>query len=122
MIAGLMASFAFAACAGTPAEPGPADAATQQEAALTRTVLTDASAAAEAYGQAHLGHYLDLNLTRLRREGLEVPESISLTVRTTHDSFCIKAANEALPSIHPWALASVTSADTEPSSQDRCKR
>lgn len=87
-----------------------------------RAVLTDAAASAKSYGQAHLGHYLDLNLRGLQREGLEVPESVSLTVRTTHDSFCIKAANEDLPSIHPWAVASVRSGETAPSSQDGCKR
>lgn len=122
MIAVLIASVVFASCAAAPRSPGAPDAATRDEAALTRTVLTDAAESAKAYGQAHLGHYLDLNVRRLRRQGLEVPRSISLSVRTTHDSYCIKVANEDLPSIHPWALASVRSGDSEPSSEDRCER
>lgn len=122
MIGTLVATLLFVSCADDPQSPSAPDAATQEEAALTRSALIAAVESAKAYGQTHLGHYLKLNVKRLERQGLEVPASISLTVRTTHDSYCIKAANQLLPSIHPWALGSVRSGEAEPSSQDRCGR
>ena len=122
MIAALIASGVLASCAAAPGSPAAPDAATREEVAVTRMVLTDAAESAKAYGQAHLGHYLDLSVRRLEREGLEVPGSISLRVRTTHDSYCINATNETLPSIHPRALASVGSGEAEPTSKDRCER
>ena len=122
MIGTLVATLVFVSCAEAPQPPRAPDAATQEEAALTRSALTAAVESAKAYGQTHLGHYLELNVKRLERQGLEVPGSISLTVRTTHDSYCIRAANHLLPSIHPWVLGSVGSGDAEPSSQDRCGR
>ena len=122
MLAGAISSLLFAACAGTPRSPEPSGNETRRETTITRSVLMDSSKAARAYGQGHLGHFLDLDVKGLRREGLQLPASVSLRVRTTHTSFCIVAANEALPSIHPWARASVSSRDPSPSSHDGCKR
>ncbi len=117
-----MASVVFASCTDAGRSPDSPDAITQQEGALTRSTLTAAAEWAKAYGQTHLGHYLNLSVKRLERQGLEVPGSISLTMRSTHNSYCITAVNEILPSIHPWALASVSSGGADPSSQDRCQR
>lgn len=99
-------------------------AAPQREASeqvsSTRSALADAAAAAGRYGQAHLGHYRDLRMKHLKAEGLEIPKTVSLEIKTTHTSYCVRALNGALPTIHPWAVATVTSKERSPSPSDRC--
>lgn len=87
MTAAAVASLLLGACAGAPAAPASAEAETRRQATVTHSVLEDSLASSRAYGQAHLGHFLHLNVRRLQREGLEVPNSISLTVRATHTGF-----------------------------------
>lgn len=95
---------------------------TQRLAAQTRSSLVDAAEAARAYGQAQLGHYLDLGLRDLEQEGLRLDEDVVIKVRADHTGFCLIAINGRLPSIHPWATGTISSAATEPSSADRCHR
>ena len=113
-------TFLLGACATAPASPPATDVQTREQARATRAVLGEAGEAGLSYGRSHLGHFLDLAPNRLRREGLELPGSITLTVRTAHNAFCVVAVNEDLPSIHPWARASLNSRDLRPSPADRC--
>ncbi|MCA1708989.1 MAG: hypothetical protein LC808_39230, partial [Actinobacteria bacterium] len=111
----------LAACAAgaEPSTTAPQREASRQ-ATMTRRVLADATEAARAYGQAHLGHVLHLSPRDLRKKGLELPEGIALDIRTNHTSFCIRVTNGSLPSIHPWATGTVSSSARSPSSSDRC--
>ena len=108
------------ACAAAPASPSATDAQTSEQARITRSALREAAEAGLSYGRSHLGHFLDLGPKQLRREGLELPGSLRLRVRTTHSAFCVLTINEDLPSIHPWAKASLSSGDLRPSPADRC--
>ncbi|HVF52102.1 MAG TPA: hypothetical protein VNC78_00680 [Actinomycetota bacterium] len=118
--AGLAAALLLGAC-GSPSgtQASPEREATKQ-VALTRATLENASQAAQRYGQAHLGHFLELSTKDLRKEGLGEVEGISVKVSGGHAGYCIKTLNDALPSIHPWAAATVSSAAREPSPADRC--
>lgn len=122
LLACAIGSVFFAACAGAPAQPASSDGDIEREVALTRSALAESSRVARAYGQAQLGHFLHLDLKKLERQGLLVPATVSVTVKSTHNFYCIVATNDELPTIHPWARASVTSQDSVPSSRDRCNR
>jgi hypothetical protein len=116
----LVSALSMAACGEGSAPAAAPQMEASHQADLTRAALVDATAAAKAYGQAHLGHYLDLRPRDLAKEGLELPESISLAIRTKHTAFCLTATNTALPSIHPWSQATSSSRTQKPSSVDRC--
>ncbi len=123
--AGLAAALLLGACgppsADTSGTQMRADRAATERVALIRDTLGRAVTAAQAYGQAHLGHYLDLSIRDLRREGLVLPEGITISAKADHSGYCIRASDAVLPSIHPWAEASASSADREPSPEDRCQ-
>lgn len=108
-----------AACGGGEPAAGAQREASEQ-VALIRSALSDADAAARRYGQGHLGHYLKLRKKQLEKEGLEMPATVSLEVRARHTSYCLRATNEGLPSIHPWATATIGSRGGGPSPSDRC--
>ena len=93
---------------------------TPAQAALTRDLLTEADAVARRYEQDHLGHFIELKLPELIKLGLEVPDDFSVGVRATHTSYCIRATNRALPSIHLWRIATVTSKSNQVSTVNRC--
>ena len=113
-------TFLLGACAAAPASPPATDAQTREQARVMRAALREAGEAGLSYGRSHLGHFLDIAPKHLRREGLELPDSITVTVRATHDAFCVVAVNDDLPSIHPWARASLRSTDLRPSPAGRC--
>ena len=114
-------ALSLGACAAAPASPPATDAETDQQAAVTRSVLEASGEAARAYGRAHFGHFLDLGVKQLRKEGLELPDSVTLSIETTHSAFCIVANNDSLPSIHPWAKASLSSREPLASEAGRCR-
>ena len=120
-IAGAALALLLGACAAAPASPPTTDAETSEQASVTRSALEASGKAARSYGRAHLGHFLNLSAKALRREGLELPESITLSIKTTHTAFCIVATNDSLPSIHPWARASLSSREPRPSEAGRCR-
>lgn len=115
-----LASLLLGACAGAPAASVSSEADTERQASVSRAVLVDSLIAARTYGQAHLGHFLGLNSRRLQREGLEIPPRVSVKVGTTHTAFCITVVNSSLPSIHPWARATISSGEPRPSSEEGC--
>ena len=108
------------ACTDVEARNSGDQVATQVGA--TRRVLSEARGLAHDYGTQHLGHYLDLRLNDLRKAGLELPDEISMKVRTDHTSYCIEVTNKALPSIHEWREATATSRAPGPDPSDRCVR
>ena len=116
----LLATLGVGACASDGNQLPSASKGTPAQAALTREVLTEADVIAGRYGQDHLGHFLDLKLPKLIDGGLEVPDDLSISVRTTHTSYCIRATNRALPSIHLWRIATVTSDGNQVSTVNRC--
>jgi hypothetical protein len=119
LVAALAAGLTLSACGAEQTMPVSASDTGDQVGAV-RSVLSDAGDAAERFGQAHLGHYLKMDTKALRREGLEVPSGISLAVKTDHTSYCVLSTASELPSIHPWAKASLSSSDLAPAAEDRC--
>jgi hypothetical protein len=111
----------LAACGGASQVTTDPQQETTRQAEITRSVLADAGVAARAYGQDHLGHYVDLTKRELIGAGLKPHRGVTLEIRARHMTFCIQAMNEALPSIHPWAVATVTLRDARPSSRDGCR-
>lgn len=120
VIAGVAAVALLGACGGPMEESTAGSQETKRQATATRVALAGAAEAAQRYGQAHLGHFLNLEVKSLEAEGLETGEGVSLAVRTKHDSYCIRATNEALASIHPWATGTISSESRVPSIADRC--
>lgn len=117
----VVAALVFSACGTSEGSSAAPQEETTRQADLTRTTLIGAEEAARAYGQAQLGHFLEMGTRDLEREGLELADDLSLEIRADHTGFCIEATNEALPSIHPWARGSISSSTRIPSTTDRCQ-
>jgi hypothetical protein len=120
VIAGLAALVVLGACGTASEEPTVKGLEARRQTAITYTALAGAAEAAQRYGQAHLGHFLKLRVKGLKAEGLELQDAVSLAISTEHASYCIRASNEDLASIHPWATATVSSRNRVPSIADRC--
>ena len=90
------------------------DAAAQRAAEHVRSSVTDAVTAAKAYGQDHLGHYLELSGKRLRAAGFTPADGVEVTVFVDHFDVCVSAASTTLPAGAEWASATATSADPDP--------
>ena len=115
-----LATAALGACAGSQASPsGSAEAS--DTATEMQGFLSEARDAAAAYGQKHLGHYLDLSSKTLEKKGLDVPDSIEFKVTTDHKGYCIRADNSKLDSSDPWSIATVSSGIAGISRSDDCK-
>ena len=114
-----IATAALGACAGSQASPKGSgesiDTATEMQGFLSET-----RDAATAYGQKHLGHYLDLTQMALGKRGLEIPESMDLKINTDHKGYCIRADNSELDSSDPWSIATVSSGITGISKSNDC--
>lgn len=117
----LLLGAAGMACANVDADGGAAarDETAIQEA-VSQEVIADAQDSVARYGQANLGHYLKLKERDLRSYGFQAPAEVSVDVYSSHTSYCIRVTNPALPSIHPWRVATVGSGDGEGSSADQC--
>ena len=116
---GALSLLLLGACGDDAASPSGSPSASDRERAV-RAVLADADEAAKSFGQAHLGHFLNLKVKDLQREGFEAPSDISIAVDSDHTTYCIRASDDDLPSIHPWAKASLSSKDRAPAPEDRC--
>ena len=114
----LLSALSLGACGGS--DPAPASGNPAEQAGVVRSTLSDAGQAAQRFGQAHLGHFLKLEAKDLRREGFDAPSDISIRVETDHTSYCIRATSSELPSINPWAKATLSSDDRVPDPEDRC--
>lgn len=119
----IAALFAVAgvACGGAEAQSPTRDhtlGATQS----VKDTLASADDLARDYGRKHLGHYLKLDARRLEKAGLEIPPQITLTVKTGHFGYCITAVSEELPSMHPWARATIGTRMPVPEAGDSCPR
>lgn len=117
----VIGALALSACGTSEGSSTGPQQETSRQADLTRTTLIEAEEAARAYGQAQLGHFLDMRTRDLEREGLELADTVSLAISADHTGFCIQAINEELPSIHPWAKGTVLSSTRMPSTADRCQ-
>lgn len=121
LISMLLAGGLLPACGAAPDGGASSQSEARRQAQLTRMSLVDAAAAAHAYGQAHLGHFRDLRIAGLEKHGLELADVIRLRVRSSHTDYCIRAVNQALPSIHPWRAGTIGSGSAQPSPADRCR-
>ena len=121
MSAALLAAGLLAAgCSRGPEPPSVAHSDASDRAETVRAVLEDAGTAAQRFGRAHLGHFRNMDPQELQREGLDVPSDISIAVKTDHTTYCIRAKSSVLPSIHPWAKATLKSRGEGPSANDGC--
>ena len=110
-----------AACGGASAEPTQIDSE-ELAARQVRSALTDANSLALDYGREHLGHYLRLKPSKFADSGLRLPDGVSLSFKTTHVSYCIKATSAKLPETHPWAIATAGPKSTSPSPHNSCPK
>ncbi|MGH2788826.1 MAG: hypothetical protein ACRDJV_13140 [Actinomycetota bacterium] len=119
----LMLTLLLSVACGEAAGEAPVEVArsTQEQEEVSREVLTQADELARSYGREHLGHYLKLDRRELVRAGLDIPEVVTVKVWAGHTGYCISAINRALPSIHPWRLATI-GGESGLSSKDRCRR
>ncbi len=121
VVTALAATVLLGACGGDLDPEVAAQKEAERQTQITRQTLSAAVEAAQRYGQAHLGHFANLRLRDLRREGFLADEGVELKLESGHSGYCIRAENPELPSIHPWAKASVSSGARTPTATDRCK-
>lgn len=120
----LLAAVAVAAALLTTgcAQAMPNAAASTSAAAVSdiQTSVDEAITAAKAYGQKHLGHYLELGPKALRAEGFAPADGVAVTVFVDHLDVCVAAASEALPADHEWATATATTDSPDAVAGGRC--
>ena len=104
----------------TAAAADSAQAAAEVAAGEVQTSVTAAATAAKAYGQKHLGHYLELNGKRLRAEGFTPPDGVVITVFVDHTDVCVSAASSTLPADAEWTTATATASDTDAAAGGVC--
>ncbi|MFN2525123.1 MAG: hypothetical protein ABR505_02505 [Actinomycetota bacterium] len=110
----------ISACAKATEPRSAASVRAGDQVEVSRSLLSDADEAARRYGRDHLGHFLKLKRRHLVGEAVTVPDGLSVDVQGGHTSYCITVLNRALPSIHPWRVATTGSGSVGASSTDRC--
>ena len=90
--------------------------------AQTKSALTHAATAMEAYGTSHDGSYEFATLDDLAKEGLRYPDEISLLLDPLPDAttYCIVASHSLLSDTSDWKLASYNNLRGAPSDEDAC--
>lgn len=120
--AGLLAvaALALGAC-GTAGGTSSQNNGAIASVAEMKSYLEDVRSAANDYGRDQLGHFLDLDAKRLRKQGLKIPESIRIDVETDHKGYCIQVETTGWDDSDPWATATVSSGIDGISSRNGCR-
>ena len=113
------AALGLGACGGMDVTSGN-EASGIQTTTDMRSFLADVRDASNAYGQKHLGHYLELDEKRLRKQGLDVPAGTKIEIETDHKGYCIQATSEGIQRNDKWSTATLTSGIDAISPKDGC--
>ena len=93
----------------TSADASSAESAEATAAAAVQDSVESAVTAAKAYGQDHLGHYLEMEPKDLRASGFTPTPDVDITVYIDHVGVCVNAVSTTLPAGSEWSTATATS-------------